>query len=261
MLLISLLSFSGCAVSNAESREPAIDEKVSVELEPLSSDSRQPVLVELFTSEGCSSCPPADRQLTFLEKNQPVAQAEIITLSFHVDYWNQLGWKDEYSSAAYSNRQREYAPKFNSESVYTPQMVVDGDAEFVGSNAGKAANAIANAAKAQKGKVEASIEGNILKVAVSAMPRHGNAGVFLAIAEDGIVTDVRRGENAGSRLPHISVVRELKEIATLGSAANTKNIEFNVETLTSWKRENLKYIVFVQEDESRKVIAVGKAGK
>lgn len=251
------LGLAGCAVSNAENvRITDIEENV-----PTASEGRQPVLVELFTSEGCSSCPPADRQLIFLEKQQPVTQAEVITLAFHVDYWNRLGWKDEYSTAEYSDRQRGYASKFDSDQVYTPQMVVDGDAEFVGSNGDKASKAITNAAKILKGKIDASIANDNLKVAISALPKHGKASVFLAIAEDGIVTDVKRGENAGNKLPHFSIVRELKEIAVLNAGDTSKNTDIKIQPLPIWNRGNLKYVVFVQEDDSRKVIAVGKASK
>ncbi len=93
---------------------------------------RTPVLVELFTSEGCSSCPPADVLLARLEKTQPVAGAQIIALKEHVDYWNHLGWRDPFSSAQFSERQSSYVQTFRTDQVYTPQMVVDGQTEFVG---------------------------------------------------------------------------------------------------------------------------------
>src|SRR5882762_6051809 len=113
-----------------------------------------PVVVELFTSEGCSSCPPADEVLSKLDKMQPIQGVEVIALGEHVDYWNKLGWIDPYSSAEFSNRQSSYADAFGQESVYTPQMIVDGRDEFAGGNGNKAHDAIIKAARSPKAKVE-----------------------------------------------------------------------------------------------------------
>ncbi len=220
--------------------------------------AKQPVLVELFTSEGCSSCPPADRALAFLDKEQPHPQAEIITLALHVDYWNDLGWKDEFSTPLFTQRQELYAEKLKLDSSYTPQMIVDGKIQFVGSDSGKAAKAIAEAAKIQKGKIEIVKNNDKLTVKITDLPAHTNSNIFLAIAEDKLVSNVVRGENSGKRLEHQSVVRELKSIGTLNPQEKTAEIETILQFNQSWKKENLKIVVFVQENESRRILAVIK---
>src|SRR5437879_4684262 len=117
-----------------------------------------PIVIELFTSEGCSDCPPADGVLEKLIATQPIAGVEVIALGEHVDYWDQLGWKDRFSSAALTNRQRIYSAHFNLESIYTPQMVVDGRAQFVGSDGKAAAQAIARALAAKHGLIRIDID-------------------------------------------------------------------------------------------------------
>ena len=110
-----------------------------------SGDTRSPVIVELFTSEGCSSCPPADDLLARLE-HQNISNARVIALEEHVDYWNHLGWTDPFSSPLYTARQNEYAVAFKVDSVYTPQMIINGRVEFVGNSGGRAASEIQRAA-------------------------------------------------------------------------------------------------------------------
>src|SRR5262245_37872075 len=231
-------------------------------------DKRTPVIVELFTSEGCSSCPPADEVLARLERAQPVAGAEIIALGEHVDYWNYIGWADPYSSPAFSERQGAYSEAFGRDGVYTPQMVVDGRAEFVGSNWNKAVAAITNAARAPKADVQITLSKKI-DGAVSLQARAGalppaTAGdtvdLLLAVTESDLSSNVSRGENAGRRLNHKTVVRQ---ISLIGSAEAKQGASFSSETTVTlakgWKPENLRAVAFLQERKSRRVIGAGAA--
>jgi hypothetical protein len=193
-----------------------------------------------------------------LEKEQPVAQAEIVTLALHVDYWNYLGWKDEFSSALFSQRQQLYAQKLKLNSAYTPQMIVDGAKEFAGSDTGKAVNAVMEAAKTQKATVEISQNGEKLKIKILDLPKHAEATVYLAIAEDNLFTDVKRGENSGRKLEHVSVARELKPVGLIDAKSNVFELETSFSVQPDWKTENLKLIVFLQENDSRKILGVNR---
>lgn len=256
-LLAVFSGFFACSLQNETAIADAA-QNVTRGNETNNSKIKTPVLVELFTSEGCSSCPPADRVLTRLEQEQPNADAEIITLSLHVDYWNSLGWKDEFSSAIYSRRQDIYGQKFQIGSIYTPQMVVDGRSQFVGNNMEAAKKAIAENAKIKKAPIELSGGENTLKVKITDVPQHGNATVFLAIAESNLASNVSRGENSGKRLEHTSVVRELKSIGMLTPEQKDFNAEIALPLQANWKRKNVKFVVFVQENESRKILGVNR---
>lgn len=247
---------ASCAVNSVESQKRAETPQSAIPDPP----SKQAVLVELFTSEGCSSCPPADRTLAFLEKEQPYPQAEVITLALHVDYWDHLGWKDEYSASLFTQRQEFYSEALKLDSTYTPQMIVDGRTEFVGSNLGKAAKAITDAAKIQKGKIGIVKNDDKLFVKISDLPEHENSSVYLAISENNLVSNVARGENSGMRLEHQSVVRELRSIGVLTPAQKAADFEAAVSLNQNWKRPNLKIVVFVQENASRKILGVGRIG-
>jgi len=225
-----------------------------------------PVLVELFTSEGCSSCPPADALLIRLEKLQPVPNARIIVLSQHVDYWNQLGWADPFSSALFSRRQSEYADAFGRDGIYTPQMVVDGQAEFVGSDAARAQQAIARAAAQPKAMVSVAFSegaaadlGNI-RVALAALPANlpiENADLLVAITEANLSSNVSRGENAGRSIQHTGVVRLLK---SLGRAERSQaSYEENVKLPAAWQRKNLMAVAILQDRKTRRILGAGVA--
>lgn len=229
----------------------------------LSAKASQPpntVLVELFTSEGCSSCPAADKLLSELAANQPIEGVRIIPLAFHVDYWNYLGWTDPFSSKLWTERQRGYARS----EVYTPQMIVDGRDKFVGSDDARAGRSIESAAKQSKPRIELSaqpVEGKADEISIRiTFPSQDVAGdVFLAVAEDGLETTVTRGENAGRRLRHDGVVRELKSIAALDGKAETFDKRQTIRVAEEWNRDNLRVVVFVQERDTRRIVAVAAA--
>jgi hypothetical protein len=181
---------------------------------------RTPVLVELFTSEGCSSCPPADSLLEKLDQLQPLPGIEVIVLSEHVDYWNHIGWTDPFSSRAFSERQEQYARRFRISGPYTPQMVVDGAAEFVGNDGRAAQDAIRSAAKQPKIGVRfipAPAGGHTVRLEVDPLPAGGKAKspVYVALADNSATSDVRRGENQGRTLHHVAIVRQLRQAGTV----------------------------------------------
>ncbi len=257
-VLMFISIFAACSLENTKAT--AKSEKFETEEAAISNKEKTPVLVELFTSEGCSSCPPADLALTKLQNEQPVANAEIIALAFHVDYWNYLGWKDEFSSKSYSERQSGYAGKFNLDSIYTPQMVVDGAAQFVGSNWNNAVNEIKKAANEKVKDVEISFEQTAknpsVKVKVSDLPAHDESYIWLAIAEDNLETNVRRGENGGKKLAHSAVVRDLKLIGNFLPKEKNFEAETAVRIDRNWKKKDLKFVVFVQGKNSKKIFAL-----
>ena len=226
---------------------------------------RKPVLIELFTSEGCSSCPPADAILERLDRSQSISGAQLIVLSEHVDYWNGIGWRDPYSSHENSERQSAYAAQFGLGTIYTPQMVVDGHFEFVGSDERRASRAIAEAAKASKAPVRVSLDssdGKATTVHVDAGPLpYGadteSAGVFLAIADNSDESQVSGGENAGRKLQHVAVLRKLTRIGAVdGSGEFSRYISLD---LKSKDHANLRIVVIVQEAGIGRVLGVGFA--
>jgi hypothetical protein len=226
--------------------------------------TRSPVLIELFTSEGCSDCPPADRLLEKLDRTQPVGNADLIVLSEHVDYWDDIGWKDPYSSHEYSDRQAAYAKQLHLHTVYTPQMVVDGYTEFVGSDERRAINAAQNAAKAEKVPVAISsvhIDGNhgvIAHVEVGPLaPTAGtkSARVLIALADDSDQSSVRAGENAGRLLKHVAVLRSLTQVGTVDlSDPFSKDVRVSAANANP---ENLRVVAIVQEMAAGRVLGVG----
>ncbi len=215
--------------------------------------SGRPVIVELFTSEGCSSCPPADALLEKLDQTQPVSGAFVIGLSEHVDYWDRLGWKDPFSSPAYSRRQEAYGRRFHLDSVYTPQVVIDGTSEAVGSDARRIQAAIRQSIKADRLRVQISpvfrnnrglpaVHVQVDRSAASAA--QSDSRVIVALAENAVVSHVLRGENSGRKLEHVAVVRSLADLGHL-DAAGSFSAEFPLTgELDQWSGKRV--IAFVQ---------------
>jgi hypothetical protein len=230
------------------------------------SSQRTPVLVELFTSEGCSDCPPADALLERLDRSQPVSGAEIIVLSEHVDYWNDIGWRDPYSSHEYSERQGAYAGRFGLGSVYTPQMVIDGRFELVGSDERRAIQAIESATKSEKIPVSVSLirleaSGMVsLHVSAGQLPPSipaRSAVVLLSAADESDESHVSRGENAGRTLKHIAVLRSLTRVGMVGPSD-----EFSRDVSVKVNHGNggqLRVVAIVQESTTGQVFGAGSA--
>ncbi|HYJ91310.1 MAG TPA: DUF1223 domain-containing protein [Pyrinomonadaceae bacterium] len=255
-LFLAVLSMSvaagGCFTQQAEGQKSP----TPVPPAPTEPANRQPVLVELFTSEGCSSCPPADRNLKFLAEQQPVNSAQIIPLAFHVDYWDHLGWKDQFSSALFTRRQEVYVQRFGLDSSYTPEMVIDGDAEFIGNDTGRAVKVIAKAAASQKGSISASLDGDSISVSIDGLPKHNAATVFLAVTEDDITSSVKSGENAGETFHHSSIVRSLTSLGMVEKNAVDFQVRSNLPDVSSSKPENRSLVLFVQDNADRRILAV-----
>jgi hypothetical protein len=214
---------------------------------------RRAVVVELFSSEGCSSCPPADSVLAELADKQPVAGADILALEMHVDYWNSLGWVDPFSSPKLSARQRAYADAAGERGVYTPQMIVDGTAELIGSRGDAARAAIAAASRSAKAKVALVARGDKVTISISELTDPGQpADVWLAITESNLKTAVPRGENAGATLAHGPVVRSLSKVG--GANGASFSIEAPLALDTSWLQENLRLVAFVQRRKTLNIV-------
>jgi hypothetical protein len=226
-----------------------------------------PVVIELFTSEGCSSCPPADDVLTRLVSNQPVAGAQIIALGEHVDYWDHLGWRDAFSSATFSRRQTEYADRvFRKGNIYTPQLVINGRQEVVGSDYGGAVAAISKAAKTPaRLRVTLNVDNapnptaSISVATADGSPFKNASEVWLAVVENGLTTKVARGENGGRTLQHSAVVRTIRDLATFDAKSATWTRNVPIMLAADWNRAKISLVVFAQDRSSREILGAAAA--
>ena len=213
---------------------------------PIQHPSANPVLVELFTSEGCSDCPPADTLLAHLQQDQPVASANIIALEEHVDYWDHLGWRDRFSSHDVTARQNQYTSRLHLDDNYTPQMIVDGADQFVGSDSAHALKAIASAAHAPKLKLTLSSTSFSAPHATGTISINGQppakADLYAALVLKTASTNVERGENGGHTLHHVAAVLALQKI---GDTSAPRSFSLNAPQGTD--SANLAVVVFAQQ--------------
>jgi hypothetical protein len=225
------------------------------------------VIAELFTSEGCSSCPPADTLVRQLAEAQPFDGAHLIALEEHVDYWDRLGWRDPFSSPQFTSRQTEYNDRvFRSDAVYTPQLVVDGVRECVGSDRSAIRAIVADSIRRPRAavKVQSVAVASHLSVTVSvdvpaAVERRGVADVFVLVAERGLVSVVRHGENGGRTLIHGAVARSLASLGDLSDRDRTFAGTVDVAVARNWNSRNLQIVGVIQERDSRRILGAGAA--
>lgn len=208
-----------------------------------------PVVVELFSSEGCSSCPPADLVLGELSTKQGIPGANVIALELHVDYWNDLGWADPFSSSDFSARQRGYSRAASRRGSFTPEAIVDGRASVVGSDTGRLTSEVeAAAARAHIDVTLRTRNDGSLEAVSSARPSEASS-YWLAITEAGLVTEVKAGENRGQTLRHAPVVRSLERVGSV----TLEPTHIELPPIKSAKGE-LSAVVFVQHDDDLAII-------
>jgi hypothetical protein len=259
MKTASLLAISAIPVcSLAFAFAPAFSARTCGDLK-----ASAPVVVELFTSEGCSSCPPADALLMKFQNAQPIQGAKVIAIEEHVDYWNHDGWTDPYSSADWTQRQVDYVLKFKDKTPYTPQMIVNGQTQMTGGQEPQAREAIQQAAGQPQTDItlaagDSSGNSQDFKVRVGKLEGNTNqdsADIWLAITESGLESSVKAGENAGRDLRHAPVLRSLHKIGTAkGSGDTTFDSSTKVKFKPEWKRQNLQIVVFVQDKKSLRIL-------
>ncbi|MBZ0111116.1 MAG: DUF1223 domain-containing protein [Thermoanaerobaculia bacterium] len=225
---------------------------------------RPAVLLELFTSQGCSSCPPADRLLAELpERMEREFGIEVVPLSLHVDYWNRLGWRDPFSEESFSIRQRQYAEWMKEGRVYTPQLVVNGTDHCVGSSR-DCIEALVRAAAANVESVRLSVQGSstagavVVMVEMTENSRSIPLVLYVALRQRGLSTEVGSGENARRTLQNDFVVRRLVAAQQIPGGQRTASKEARLAVDPDWGEERLEVVAFLQDPRTGEVVAASQ---
>ena len=259
---VASIACAGAAVHRIEASASAAPAPVNVANPPppaATDPSAVPVLVELFTSEGCSSCPPADAVLARLERSQGVAGARVVPLGLHVDYWDRLGWTDPFSTASATDRQRSYSSLGSGS--YTPQAVIDGRAETIGSRRGAVELLVAEAAKRPHASIAIDVAPRSdaaqpfeITLRIGALPAGSasDAEAIVALTQNAVKVPVLRGENSGSTLEHTAIARELvvAGVAPMPGGA----LRASLKAPAKVEAKDLRIVAFVQERSTRRVI-------
>ena len=221
----------------------------------------RPVVLELFTSEGCSSCPPADAFLKQLDEANRVSDVDLIAIEEHVDYWDRLGWRDPFSSQDWTERQEQYARVFRHDGPFTPQFVVNGRRDFVSMSSREALQSIVEASTANAAELRLLPTDNSPRSAEfsitieNAPPETHSAVLLLAVTERGLSSNVLRGENQGRNLAHAPVLRSLTRLhVPKAKPSGVTELKAKVALDPSWKRENLRFVIFLQEQKSLHIV-------
>lgn len=221
------------------------------------SEARTPVLVELFTSEGCSSCPPADALLQVIDRDQGIPGVDVIVLSEHVDYWDHDGWRDPFSSHEMTVRQEAYASRFSQDSAYTPEAVIDGAKGLVGSDRRGLTGAIEEAARRPKAEIKITDEQRssgavTADVAVASLPK---ADLYAVLADDHDQSSVGGGENSGRHLTHVAVARVIQRVSSL---VNGYSGQVRVTLPEHSQAQTMRLVVFAQERGTGRILGVAQ---
>jgi hypothetical protein len=217
-----------------------------------------PVMVELFSSEGCSSCPPADAFLRELDRHPPLGSAPIYALEFHVDYWNDLGWQDPFSRREYSARQAEYARALG-HGIFTPELIVQGQRVLDAAERVRPSDWLARAAAQPSAAVTLDRRADRVTVHVTDIPKLAGddvAEVFVAVTELGLVSEVRAGENRGRELQHGPVVRALVRVGEARGPEFTGTITLALQP--AWHEQALRFTAFVQARNARSILGAAQ---
>ncbi|MEP6926991.1 MAG: DUF1223 domain-containing protein [Ginsengibacter sp.] len=250
-LSIPLFTLWFCTSSSSVKDKEPVSKK---EVKTFNAGNKNVAVLELFTSQGCSSCPPADRLLgTYTSKEN------VIVLSFHVDYWNRLGWKDPFSSKAFTERQYNYASAMNA-GVYTPQLVINGQSEMVGSDANKISATIKKVF-AQEPEAELSIkavtpQNGKVNISFLTSGNTTNTVLNIAVVEKKTTTEIKAGENGGATLTNYNVVRNFNTISQVNKGEGT----LAIDVPNNGDTKNMSVVLFLQEKGTNKILAAAQAG-